>query len=794
MFANYIKIAFRNLTRNLVYSVINMGGLSVGIAASLMIMLWVFDELSYDQFHTNQKRLCQVWFNGNINGLIDTWGEVPFSLYQGLKDKHSRIKNVTITDKGGSHLLSTKKIKLNQVGRSVSPEFLEMFHFPLIKGAASTVLDDPYSVVLSESTAKALFGNEDPINQTVLIDNNSEVKVTGIIKDVPTNSSFKFDFLMTFELYRLQTPWVQGCVADRDCDAFRAYVELQDARELESVEKEVKYALSDRNESSINNQEVFLYPMDRWHLHQYFRNGKEDTDDRDDRGNQVLEFSIIAVGVLVVACINFMNLATARAERRAREVGVRKISGSRRKELIAQFLGESILLTSISFLLALAITELLLPLYNLLIQKNLSIDYSSPAFWLSAIGMVLVTGIFSGSYPAFYLSSFQPVSVLKGKVMVGRESILPRKILVVSQFAFSIFLIVGTIVVYRQIEFGRSQKLGYDKQLLITVPNNDGLKKNYGIIKEELTKTGVVVSSTKSNSPITHIYERNFMDVPQGATVSINNIYAEYDYAKTMGIKMIAGRDFWNGVASDSSAVVLNKKAADLLALDNPICTKVTIAGTPLEIIGVMEDVRVNPFESVQPLYMVLETKWQWQTHPQNITVRLAETKDVAVSLKKVEGIFKKYNPAYPFEYTFVDDDFNNKFETINLVGNLATVFAFIAVFIACLGLLGLAAFTAELRTKEFGIRKVLGASASQLVSLISNDFVVLLAISFAIAVPATWWALTNYLERYPLHIPFEWSILPITGVSVLLVVLIIVGAQAMKVASKNPVESLRSE
>lgn len=794
MLANYIKIAFRNLTRNLAYSVINMGGLSVGIAASLMIMLWVFDELSYDKFHVNENRLCQVWFNGNINGLTETWGEVPFSLYENLKSKHSRIKNVSVTDKGGAHLLSTEKIKIKREGRSVSPEFLEMFHFPLAHGTASLALDDPYSIVLSESTARALFGNEDPINKTVRIDDKSEARVTGVVKDVPSNSSIKFDFLMTFELFRLHTFWAQECTGDRNCDAFHIYVELQDARDLESVGNEIKYALRDRSETTIANQEVFLYPMDRWHLHQFFKNGKEDLGDRDDRGNQVFEFSIIAIGVLVVACINFMNLATARAERRAREVGVRKISGSRRKELIAQFLSESILLTAISFLLALAITELMLPLYNLLIQKDLSIDYTSPAFWLSAVGIVLATGIFSGSYPAFYLSSFPPAKVLKGKVIVGRESILPRKVLVVIQFAFSIFLIVGTIVVYRQIEFGRSQRLGYDKQFLITVPSNDGLKRNYKIIKDELTKTGVVVSSTKSNSPITRIYERNFMEVPHGATVNVNNIFAEYDYTKTMGINIIAGRDFLDSMASDSLAVVLNKTAAEILARDNPIGTKVTIAGQPLEIIGVIEDVRVNPFEMLQPLFIVLETEWKWQTHPQNITIRLSETRDVAAALKKVEAIFKKHNPAYPFEYSFVDEDFNAKFKTINLVGNLATAFAFIAIFIACLGLLGLAAFTTELRTKELGIRKVLGASVTHLISLISNDFIVLLAISFAMATPIAWWVSTNYLERYPLHIAFEWSILPITGISVLLVVLVIVCAQAMKVASKNPVENLRSE
>jgi putative ABC transport system permease protein len=791
MLISYIKIAFRNLTRNLVYSVINISGLSIGIATSLLIMLWVVDEISYDRIHKNLHQLYSVITNVHLENGVETWQETPYLVYDELKTWPNQFKNVSISSGQRTILLSVDENGFNKLGSFVSPEFLKMFRFELVKGNRDQVLDDPFSVVLTETTAKTLFGDVDPIDKMIKLNNKVFVKVTGIFKDVPGNSSVNFDFLLPFNLFEKVTPWVRGAMNDIDATDFETYVELNAGVDAELVNSKINGLIKEHTQLS---KELFLYPMARWHLHNHFKNGKEDASDMDDRGNRVTEFSIIAIGVLLIACINFMNLATARAERRAREVGIRKTVGSRRKELIVQFLGESVLMAAISFVIALAITELLLPLYSSLVQKKLFIDYSSPMFWFYAVVMILIIGLFSGSYPAFYLSSFKPAKILKGNVQVGNESILPRKILVTSQFAFSIFLIAGTIVVYQQMEFGRDRQLGYDKQFLITVPNKD-LKKTYATIKNELLRTGLVVSSTKSNNSITEVYGSNFLKLTNGVEINTLSIEAEYDYLKTMGIKLIAGRDFKEGVKSDTAAVILNQAAVELLGLKNPIGHKATIAGKPMEIIGVTENVLMqSPYEEIKPLYMVLETKWNGPWSLQNITIRLQPTKDIPSAIKKVEAVFKKYNPGYPFEYSFADNDFNKKFEEINLIGRLVNVFAFMAIFIACLGLFGLAAFTAELRTKEFGVRKILGANVSQLVSLISNDFVKLIGVSFILSAPITWWVLTNYLERYPLRVSLNWLILPAAGIVVLVIALIIVSGQAIKVAQRNPVESLRSE
>jgi putative ABC transport system permease protein len=754
--------------------------------------LWVVDETSYDHFHRNIGNLYQLHVNAIEGGEVETWANIPFIAYEELKALPDQFRNVAISSgRIEKYLLAFGEKKFNKRVRFVSPEFLEMFKFDLIKGSSDQVLDDPLSVVLTESTSKALFGEQDPINKIITINNGMTVKVTGILKDIPGNSSFQFDALLAFELYERITPWTKDCINDNLCNGFEAYAELKSEADLALANRNVKGII--KKHTTWLNPEVFLYPMERWNLHGEFKNGKEIEDDQED---YVIGFSAIALGVLIIACINFMNLSTARAERRAREVGIRKIVGSQRKELVAQFLGESILITTISFLFALVIVELLLPLYNNLIQRKLFVEYSSPVFWLCAVSLILITGLFSGSYPAFYLSSFKPAKVLKGTMHIGNESILPRKVLVVCQFGFSIFLIIGTIIVYQQMEFGRSRHLGYSQQNLITVPSNDGLKKNYEVIKNELMRTGAVVSSTRSSNPITQIYSKNLLEWPanSGQMVQIMNVYAEYDYTQTTGMKLIDGRDFIEGI-NDTAAVILNKAAIDLMGLKNPICSSVNIAGVPREIIGITEDaLMASPFKKIEPMYIELRTDWTKQGTPQNITIRLQETRELPGALKKIEAVFKKNNPLYPFEFSFADDDFNKKFKEVILIGRLTNIFATIAIFIACLGLFGLAAFTAERRTKEFGVRKILGASISNLVTLISNDFIKLVGISFTISAPIAWWVLTNYLERYPLRISFHWLILPATGFGVLLMSMIIVGAQAIRVALTNPVESLRSE
>jgi len=665
----------------------------------------------------------------------------------------------------------------------VSEEFLEMFQFQMRSGQADKVLDDPNSIVLTKSTALALFGSEDVIGKSVKIDNSKELIVSGILEDVTTQSSFEFDCLIP--MYQMGD-WVRENNNWGDY-SWQVFIELQPGTNHEEVTEKIKGLLVKKGEKDIP-REFFLHPMERWRLHSTFENGKEAGGMID----YVVGFSAIAIFIVVIACINFMNLATARSERRAREVGVRKSVGSGRRELIFQFLGESLLITTISFLLALVVVELALPFYNDLTQKKLFLDFTAPLFWMVSMGVVILTGVVSGSYPAIYLSSFNPVQVLKGKVQIGRSGATPRKVLVVLQFFFATILIIGTIVVSEQIQFVKKRDLGYDQKNLVMIPHTDEIGKSFSSIRNELMATGAVKSVTKSNSPITDVYSNNFMSwpgKPEEEKILFVTITTELDYTKTMGIKILEGRDFVG--AGDSSSVLVNKAAADVMGLKETLGTEVVYWGDrKSKIVGVIDDVLMgSPYRKASPMFVAYQPGWA-----SSVTIRLEETSDVSGAMKKVEDVFKKYNPAYPFEYQFVDEQFNKKYTTINLISTLANLFALLAIIITGMGLFGLAAFTAEQRTKEIGIRKVMGASVSGLVALISKEFSLLVLISFVFSAPISWWFLSSFLERYPYRISFPWWAIVAAGIIALVFALVIVGTQALKAATSNPANSLRSE
>jgi ABC-type antimicrobial peptide transport system permease subunit len=528
----------------------------------------------------------------------------------------------------------------------------------------------------------------------------------------------------------------------------------------------------------------------KWRLNSNFENGKE----AGGRIDFVKMFGVIAVFILVIACINFMNLSTARSERRAREVGIRKSVGSKRIELIFQFIGESLFISTVAFVIAVLLAQLLMPYYNNLVDKKLFIDYQSSEFWLFAFGLILLTGVVSGSYPAFYLSSFQPAKVLKGKIQTGKSGSTPRKILVTLQFGFSILLIIGTIVIYQQIQHSKGRALGYDQENLITVAYTTEVGKNYRAIKLELLQTGAVNSVTKSNSPITDIWSNNFLGwpgKPESQKVIFSTIATEYDYVKTMGIKLLDGRDFSEDFKSDSMAIIVNKAAMDLMQLKNPMGERLDLWGKKRELIGIVDNVLMgSPFQPVKPMFIVLDPNWI-----SSVTIRLEKTKDLAASLKKVEAVFKKYSPAYPFEYDFADVEFAKKFNDINMTSRLASLFALLAIIITGLGLFGLAAFAAEQRTKEIGIRKVMGASVSSLVGLMSKDFSRLVIIAFVVSSPIAWWLLNHFiLDKYKDRIDIAWWVFPITGLIALTFALAIVSTQALRAAHANPAVSLRND
>lgn len=787
MLRNYLLVALRNLSRSKFYSFINIAGLSVGITCSILILLWVYDETSFDTFHPKASRLYQLWVNASFDGKIQSWRSVPLPTYEALKTADSNIASVTVTDWGGDHLLTADEQRLIKRGFYASEEFLEMFEFPLIIGNADQVMDDPRSVVLTESTARALFGDEDPINKVIRVDNAEDLKVTGILKDIPENSSFKFDFLMTWKFREQISDWVRRNTTNWGNYSFQVFVELNDEKNQSTVEASIKNMLQE-HEQVDTKPELFIYPLLHWRLYSRFENGKENGGMID----YVQLFTVIAVFIIVIACINFMNLATARSERRAREVGIRKSVGSKRLELMFQFIGESTLISLIAFILAVLFAQLLLPFYNELVEKKLFIDYASPSFWYASLGLVLLTGFVAGSYPAFYLSSFQPVKVLKGKVSTGKGGSTPRKVLVTLQFGFSILLIIGMIVIYQQIQLVKNRQLGYDRENLIAVQFTDEVKSNYKPIKLELLNSGVVESVTRANSQITDINSNNFLGwpgKPEELRVMFTTVVTEYDYTKTMGIKILEGRDFSEDFKSDSAAIIVNKAGLDLMNLEDPIGTELPLWGGTRKLIGVVEDVMMgSPFEPVKPMFMVLEDWGGW------VTIRLKKTDDLQASIQTVKSIFEKHCPAYPFQYKFTDDEFQKKFTTINLTSTLAALFATLAIFITGLGLFGLAAFTAEQRTKEIGIRKVMGASVPSIVRLISKDFSLLVIISFVISAPLAWWLLNKYLERYTIRTEIEWWVFPLTGIIALTFALLIVSTQALRAAQANPVNSLRSE
>ncbi|MDF9799007.1 putative ABC transport system permease protein [Catalinimonas alkaloidigena] len=788
MFKNYFLVTIRNLLKNRVYSFINVAGLSIGICCSILILLWVFDETSYDSFIPKSDRLYQLMVNAEFDGKVNSWNSVPLPTYQAMKDADVNIKNAVVTNWGGEHLLNVDENPIMKEGYYVGEEFLEMFEFPLLYGDAASVLDDASAIVITESTAKALFGDEDPINQIIRVDDKSDLKVSGILKDVPSNSSFEFDFLIPYSQWRQASPWVVENEDNWGNYSFQVFLELNDPANEEAVESSIKNILIEHGEEDLK-PELFLHPMLRWRLHSEFENGLE----KGGMIDYVNLFTIIAVFILIIACINFMNLATARSERRAREVGIRKSVGSRRIDLMGQFLGESIFISLMAFVIAILLAQLLLPLYNDLVEKELAINYTSGLFWLCSMSIILLTGLIAGSYPAFYLSSFQPVKVLKGKVKVGKKASTPRKVLVTLQFGFSILLIIGTIVIYEQIQLVKGRQLGYDQTNLITVDFTEEIGKNYDVLKQELLQSGAVEAVTRSNSSITQINSNNFVGwpgKPEDQRVIFTTIATEYDYAETMGIKVLMGRDFSRDFVSDTSAIVINKAALEIMGLEEPIGTQLDLWGDKRTLIGVVDDVMMgSPYQEVKPMFMILDPDWT-----NAVSIRLTKGRALEASLAEVKDIFSQYNAAYPFEYTFVDEEFQKKFTTINLTSKLANLFAILTIIITGLGLFGLASYTAEQRTKEIGIRKVLGASVLSIVSIMSKDFSRLVIISFLVSAPIAWWLLNMYLERYPIRTEVAWWIFPITGLFALTFALIVVTTQSLKAAQANPVNSLRSE
>ena len=785
MFRNYLKIAWRNLFRNKGFSLTNLLGLAIGMTCTILIFLWVKDELAYDKFHTNHKNIYQVIAHRNFNNQVFTDRNMVLPLAKSLQTNSSQIKNAVVTTYAQPHVLTYGELKLKKQGYTVSEHDFEMFTWKFIKGSAQTAIPDPYTIVLTESAAKSLFGKDDPINKILKIYNDYDARVTAVIADPPGNSSFQFDFINTFN-YNGDTE--KRAMNNWSSSSWNVFIQTVPGANLKVLEKNINDLKWQHDPGDKKISTYFTFPMEKWRLYSDFKDGKN----AGGMIEYVRLFTAIAIIILLIACVNFMNLSTARSEKRAKEVGIRKTLGSDKKQLVLQFFFESLILALVAFILSIIAVYALMPSFNSLVDKKLSLDLGQPVFWMGAAAIIVFTGIVAGSYPALYLSSFNPVTVLKGTFLAGKAAALPRHILVVGQFVISILLISATIIVYRQIEHVKDRKLGYDPSNLVSVPSSPDIDKNFAVIKQELLKTGLVASVTRTSSPITAIWWRtgapDWEGKPADGQLIMTALSTDKDFTQTMNIKILEGKDF-AGTPADSSSILLNKAAVEAMGLKNPIGMQLRY-GKTYTVTGVTDNVVMeSPFTPVDPMMVFYDP-----SRSSTITVRIAQSDQTKQGLTNIETIFKKYNPAYPFEYQFVDQEFGKKFLTEELISKITNIFAGLAIFICCLGIAGLASFTIEKRIREIGIRKVLGASVQQLLMLISKQFLKLVFVAFVIAVPLTWWLMNDWLEKYSYRISIGTGLFVAVGILVLLLTLVVVSLNTLRAAIDNPVKSLRRE
>ena len=790
MLKNYFKIAWRNLLQNKGLSFINIFGLAIGMAFAMLIGLYIQYETGFDQFHVNKDRLAIIRKNTLFNGDKKTAASLPLPLYDELKRNYPEIKRITRFSQGGENTsLMIGDKKFSKKVKYVDPDFLKMFSFPLVNGSIETALKDPNSVVLTETLATTLFGKENPIGKPVTIDNQFTVLVSAVAKDVPANSTISFDFLAPYEfqiqhfgnIKRAQTSWGNNFL--------QTFVELKEGASMEALSEKIRYII-EKKRTDRTTQQIFLHPLSKWHLYSEFTNWVNTGGSID----YVRLFAIIGIFVLLIACINFMNLSTARSEKRAKEVGIRKAVGSQRGQLIVQFLSESMLTSFLAFLLSLGLIQVVLPLLKDLGFENIQFNFGDFRLILSVLGICIITGLIAGSYPALYLSSFIPVKVLKGMAKQGAGAVLFRKTLVVAQFVISIGLIVCTVIVFQQINHAKDRSLGYDPNNLISINASNDLAKNYVAFKQDLLNTGYIEAVAKASSPMTNINNSwsgfSWQGRDTTVPVSFDAVMTEFDYEKTAGLKFKMGRGFSREFKTDSNAVILNEAAAKMIGYKDPIGKNITFDDNSLTIIGVIENVLMrDPFKPISPTVILFNSE-----RISTILLRLKPKANLQITLAAIQSITQKHNPALPFEYLFVDEEFTKKFTTENQVGKLAGIFAGLAVFISCLGLFGLATFMAERRTKEIGIRKVLGAGVANIWMLLSKEFVVLVLVAAVIASPLALWLMNDWLQKYDYRIAINGWVFVIAGLLALLIALFTVSSQAIKAALSNPVKALRSE
>ena len=792
MFRNYFKTAWRNLTKHQAYSIINIAGLSVGLAVTMLIGLWIWDEFSFDKNFDNYSRIAQVMQTETVNGVVrtDKGNVIPLAA-ELRKNYSSDFKRVVLSTWTMNSLLVSGDKKINTQGNYMEYDAPGMLSLKMLAGTHSS-FNAPASILISRSIAKALYGNDDPIGKTIIIGGDIHEKVVGVYEDFPESCSFKeTKFIAPF---RDLKSWVDGNENSWYNESFQVFAEIADRADMAAVSAKIRDVKLSKVRASTAQHEkpaMVLHPMQRWHLYSEFKNGVN----TGGAIRYVWMFAIIGSFVLLLACINFMNLSTARSERRAREVGIRKAIGSLRSQLISQFFSESVLVAFLSFVFSLVLVTLVLPFFNDVSGKQMHIPWGNLYFWMAGVFVALFTGLLAGVYPALYLSSFRPVKVLKGSFKAGRLAAIPRQVLVVTQFTVSVVLIIGTIVVFRQVQFAKSRPIGYSRQGLINiVMQTYNYHDHFASMRNELLQQGVISDMAESNTPITtnDHFNNGFSWEGLDAQTSprFNTVSGTQEYGNTVGFEFLAGRGFSKEYGNDSAAFIINESAARYIGFKDPIGKTIRQYGKSYTIIGVVRDmITESPYDPVKPTIYNLD-----YSIGGILNIKLSPDKTTAASLAAIEAVCKKYSPEEPFEYKFVDEEFARKFSDEERIGKLSSFFSILAIFISCLGIFGMASFMAEQRVKEIGVRKVLGASTFSLWRLLSKDFVKLVLISLLIAIPAARYFMHNWLQNYQYRTGLSWWIFVAAGLSALVITLLTVSFQSVKAALANPVKSLRSE
>jgi len=778
MIRSYIRIALRNLWRNKLFSAINIGGLAIGMAISFMLILYVLFQFSFDKFHQHTNTIYQV-----VTQEQGVW-TTPVPLAAAIEKTIPGVQSTSRASYFYAHLLQAGENSIKLTGGYVDPQYLDIFSFPVINGNTKP-LKERNEIVLTRTSARKLFGDANAIGQMVKLDAQDPLVVSAVVNDPPANSSIQFDFLCGWSLYEAKESWVK----DNTWGNFSimTFVLLQPNAPVAGVQHKLKTILQDEGKVNINST-LMLHAAKDWKLYNAIKDGKIIGGNIET----VRLFLILALGIMLIACVNFMNLSTAQAERRAREVGVRKAIGANRGLLISQFFGESLILVTLSTILALALVWLFLPAFNTFAKTSLSIFNAPVIFWIGMPCLLLVTGLLAGSYPALYLSSFKPIKVLKGSIRI-KGNFLSRQALVVFQFGLAVVLIITTIIIYRQLYYIQHKPIGYDPKGLVDIELEGKLYNGYDAFRNAVIASGAATEGTIVSNQITNAgsttWGLKWPGQEEGEDQkSFGVIASAANFAKTFSIPVIQGRDFLSN--ADSMSIMLNETALKVMHLKDPMGQVITYNGQRRIITGIVKDfVWETSYKPATPMIFTYNPDWRGV-----MTFKLSATLSVKEAMDRLEKVYHEMNPDYPFSYVFVDDSYQKKYDDERFLGKAVNIFASLAIMISCLGLLGLSVFAAEQRKKEIGIRKVMGAGVQQVMLLLSKEFLKPVLMAIVIASPIAAYIMNNWLQHYTYRISMEWWMFGIAGLLAVLIALVTVSVQSFRAANMNPVKALRTE